>query len=178
MRRQSLRPGAPSPCSQDAGSPRTLLPPYAPRSCSPGMRACALTYNPPQQTPGSSPAVVALPPLSLPRPVRRAPSALSGHALPRRGVALAHAKPIPKLSQNATSITSLAVGSSRHRWRPPAVPQRVVLETMPRPLRLQSSPVRMPSKNFLARHQLDIHLWTEFLCTLCRQHCPFRLVYQ
>jgi hypothetical protein len=30
-------------------------------------------------------------------------------------------------------------------------------ETMPHPLRLQNSPVRMPSKNFLASHQLDIH---------------------
>jgi hypothetical protein len=51
-------------------------------------------------------------------------------------------------------------------------------ETMPRPLRLQSTPVRMPSTNFLARHQLDMHCCTEFLCTVCRQPCPSRIVYQ
>jgi len=32
------------------------------------------------------------------------------------------------------------------------------------------------SQNFLANHQLDIHLWTEFLYTFCRQHCPSRRV--
>ena len=33
-----------------------------------------------------------------------------------------------------------------------------------------------PSKNFLANHQLDIHLCTEFPCTWCRQHSPSRLM--
>ena len=39
-------------------------------------------------------------------------------------------------------------------------------------------PVHMLSKNFLAYHQLDIHLCTEFLYTFCRQHCPLQLVYR
>jgi hypothetical protein len=34
---------------------------------------------------------------------------------------------------------------------------------------LRGSPVRTLSKNFPAIHQLDIHFWTEFLCTLYRQ---------
>jgi len=37
-------------------------------------------------------------------------------------------------------------------------------------------PVRMLSKNFLAVHQLDVDLWTEFLCVACRENCPSRLV--
>jgi len=45
-------------------------------------------------------------------------------------------------------------------------------------VRLQGDPIRMPSKNFLATHQLDIHFWTEFLCILCRQNYPFHLVYR
>jgi hypothetical protein len=36
----------------------------------------------------------------------------------------------------------------------------------------------MLSKNFLVVSQLDIDWWTEFLCTLCRQQCPSRLVYR
>ena len=36
---------------------------------------------------------------------------------------------------------------------------------MARQGRLQSQPILMPSKNFLANHQLDIHLCTEFLYT-------------
>ena len=48
------------------------------------------------------------------------------------------------------------------------VAKKVVLETMSRPLRLQSSPVHVLSKNFLAGHQLDVHLWTEFLYTVYR----------
>ena len=54
--------------------------------------------------------------------------------------------------------------------------KRVVLETMPRPLRLRGYPVCMLSKNFLATHQLDADFWTEFLCRACRENCPLRLV--
>ena len=45
-------------------------------------------------------------------------------------------------------------------------------------VRLRGDSVRMPSKNFLARHQLDVDLWTEFLCTLYRQNGPSRRVYR
>jgi len=45
-------------------------------------------------------------------------------------------------------------------------------------VRLRGDPVRISSKNFLASYQLDIHWCTEFLCTLCRQHCPSRMVYR
>jgi hypothetical protein len=34
----------------------------------------------------------------------------------------------------------------------------------------------MLSKNFLAIHQLDIHLWTEFLCVVYRENLPSRIV--
>ena len=37
-------------------------------------------------------------------------------------------------------------------------------------------PVRMLSKNFLAIHQLDINLWTEFLCVMYRENLPSRIV--
>jgi hypothetical protein len=43
---------------------------------------------------------------------------------------------------------------------------------MSHPRRLRGDPVRMVFKNFLPNHQLDIHLWTEFLCMWCRQYCP------
>ena len=45
-------------------------------------------------------------------------------------------------------------------------------------VRLSGDSVRMASKNFLASHQLDTHLCTEFLHTFCRQHCPSRRVYR
>jgi hypothetical protein len=34
----------------------------------------------------------------------------------------------------------------------------------------------MLSKNFLAIHQLDINLWTEFLCVVYRENPPSRIV--
>ena len=34
----------------------------------------------------------------------------------------------------------------------------------------------VPSKNFLANHQLDIHWCTGFPYTSCRQYCPQHLV--
>jgi hypothetical protein len=43
-------------------------------------------------------------------------------------------------------------------------------------VRLRGDPARIPSKNFLANHQLDIHLCTEFPYTFCRQYCPQRLM--
>jgi len=48
-------------------------------------------------------------------------------------------------------------------------PSCTVLQGGPLSARLPAS--RVPSKNFLAPHQLDIHLCTEFLYMLCRQHC-------
>jgi hypothetical protein len=42
--------------------------------------------------------------------------------------------------------------------------------------RLRSDPVHMLSKNFLATHQVDIDLWTEFLYVACRANCPSHLV--
>jgi hypothetical protein len=39
-------------------------------------------------------------------------------------------------------------------------------------IRLQGAPVRIPSKNFLAHHQLDFHFCTGFLCPWYRQHGP------
>jgi len=39
-------------------------------------------------------------------------------------------------------------------------------------VRLRGDPVRLPSKNFLAVHQLDVDFWTEFLCTRSRQDDP------
>src|SRR6516165_5566185 len=35
-----------------------------------------------------------------------------------------------------------------------------------------SRAVCVPSKNFLTTHQLDVDLWNEFPCTLCRENCP------
>ena len=43
-------------------------------------------------------------------------------------------------------------------------------------IRLRGAPVHIPSKNFLAHHQLDVHFWTEFLYTWCRQYGPSRHV--
>jgi hypothetical protein len=43
---------------------------------------------------------------------------------------------------------------------------------------LRSNLVRMPSKNFLAIHQLDIHLCTEFPYTFYRQDYHARMVYR
>ena len=34
----------------------------------------------------------------------------------------------------------------------------------------------MLSKNFLATHQVDVDLWTEFLYVACRANCPSHLV--
>jgi hypothetical protein len=34
--------------------------------------------------------------------------------------------------------------------------------------RLRGDSIRMPSKNLLDSHQLDVDLWTEFLCTWWR----------
>jgi hypothetical protein len=42
--------------------------------------------------------------------------------------------------------------------------------------RLRSDPVHMLSKNFLATHQVDVDLWTEFLYVACRANCPSHLV--
>jgi hypothetical protein len=44
---------------------------------------------------------------------------------------------------------------------------------MSHPLRLRGDPVRMVFKNFLPHHQLDIHLWTEFLCRIWREDYLF-----
>jgi hypothetical protein len=38
--------------------------------------------------------------------------------------------------------------------------------------------MRMMSKNLLANHQLDLHLRTEFLYTLCRQNRPSHTVWR
>jgi hypothetical protein len=38
-------------------------------------------------------------------------------------------------------------------------------------MRLRGKSVRMPSKNFLAFPQLDIHLCTEFLYRIWREDC-------
>jgi hypothetical protein len=45
-------------------------------------------------------------------------------------------------------------------------------------VRLRGDPVRIPFKNFLAIHQLDVDLWTEFLCMDRCQDWPIRRVYQ
>jgi hypothetical protein len=39
-------------------------------------------------------------------------------------------------------------------------------------VRLQGDPIPIPSKNFLATHQLDIDCWTELLCTTKRLWKP------
>jgi hypothetical protein len=36
----------------------------------------------------------------------------------------------------------------------------------------------MPSKNFLAIHQLDVDWWTEFLYVACGENCPSHMVYR
>src|SRR5215470_17445827 len=45
-------------------------------------------------------------------------------------------------------------------------------------LAAMGNPGPMRSKNFLATPQLDIDLWTELLCTLCRENYPSRRVYR
>ena len=45
-------------------------------------------------------------------------------------------------------------------------------------MRLRSHLVRRPSKNFLAIHQLDIHLCTEFPYTFYRQDYHAHMVYR
>jgi hypothetical protein len=49
---------------------------------------------------------------------------------------------------------------------------------MPRLERLRRYLVRRLFKNFQTTHQLDIHLCTEFLCTLSWQNCPSRIMYR
>src|SRR5713101_1600113 len=53
-------------------------------------------------------------------------------------------------------------------------PSCTVLQGGPLSARLPAS--RVPSKNFLATHQLDVHFCIEFLCTWYPQHCPSRVV--
>ena len=45
-------------------------------------------------------------------------------------------------------------------------------------LAAMGNPGPMLSKNFLATPQLDVDLWTELLCTLCRENYPSRRVYR